>query len=217
MSFEELLRINPDVCAWITMDHTGIDDPVLQGETNLTYINTDVYGKFALAGSIFLDARCDRTFSASYSLIYGHHMEKNLMFGDLDLYREPEFFGENRTGTLLLPEGAEELETIGCLVTEASDEMIFEPELCEGHIAELMEYVRENALVYDEVAVRAVGQLAEQAEEHSMRSPRIVALSTCAAEYTDVRTVLLTVVREDGLIPLLEDAGKNIIQRGETE
>ena len=56
-SFEDLLEINPDVRAWITLDGTNIDYPVLQGENNLTYINTDVYGKFALAGSIFLDSR----------------------------------------------------------------------------------------------------------------------------------------------------------------
>lgn len=52
-SFEELRKINPDVCGWITLDHTKIDYPILQGEDNLTYINTDVYGDFALSGSIF--------------------------------------------------------------------------------------------------------------------------------------------------------------------
>ena len=35
-SFEELRAINPDVCAWLTLDHTKIDYPILQGEDNLT-------------------------------------------------------------------------------------------------------------------------------------------------------------------------------------
>ena len=61
-SFEELLAVNGDVCAWLTLDGTRIDYPILQGEDNLSYINTDVYGSFALAGSIFLDSRCDNTF-----------------------------------------------------------------------------------------------------------------------------------------------------------
>ena len=73
-TFEELRAINPDVCAWITLDGTKIDYPVLQGEDNLTYINKDVYGNFALAGSIFLDSNCDRSFQKKYSLLYGHHM-----------------------------------------------------------------------------------------------------------------------------------------------
>ena len=61
--FSELLAINEDVCAWVTMDGTNIDHPVVQGETNLTYINTDVYGQFSLPGSIFLDSRNKRDFS----------------------------------------------------------------------------------------------------------------------------------------------------------
>ena len=72
-TFNELLAINPDIRAWITLDNTNVDYPVLQGETNLTYINTDVYGNFALAGSIFLDSRNDGAFKEPYSLLYGHY------------------------------------------------------------------------------------------------------------------------------------------------
>ena len=42
---------------------------VVQGESNFTYLNTDVYGSFALAGSIFLDVDCDADFSGRYSLL----------------------------------------------------------------------------------------------------------------------------------------------------
>ena len=68
-SFEELLVINKDVCAWVTVDNTNIDFPILQGKTNLTYINRDVYGNFALAGSIFLDSRNDKEFHDIVSLL----------------------------------------------------------------------------------------------------------------------------------------------------
>ncbi len=78
-SFEELLAINSDVKAWLTLDNTAIDYPVVQGENNFSYINTDVYGDFALAGSIFLDSDCDGSFHDPYSLLYGHHMENSKM------------------------------------------------------------------------------------------------------------------------------------------
>lgn len=102
-SFEELLGINPDVCAWVTLDNTAIDYPVVQGEDNFTYVNTDVYGDFSLAGSIFLDVNCDKNFTDPYSLLYGHHMEESKMFGDLDLYKDAEFFAENTTGERSCP------------------------------------------------------------------------------------------------------------------
>ena len=41
-TFEELMAINPDVCAWLTLTNTKIDYPLLQVENNLNYINTDV-------------------------------------------------------------------------------------------------------------------------------------------------------------------------------
>ena len=126
-SFAELLAINPDVCAWVTLDNTKIDHPVLQGETNLSYINTDVYGSFALAGSIFLDATNNRGFTDAYSLLYGHHMEGGRMFGDLDLFKDERFFGENESGTLLLPDRTYELEIFACLLVPASEDAIFLP------------------------------------------------------------------------------------------
>ena len=62
-TFHELQAVNPDVCAWVTLDNTNIDHPVLQGTDNLSYINRDVYGNFSLAGSVFLDSRNDTAFA----------------------------------------------------------------------------------------------------------------------------------------------------------
>ena len=119
-SFEELRAINPDVCAWLTLDHTKIDYPILQGEDNLTYLNTDVYGDFALSGSIYLDSNCDNTFSGNYSLLYGHHMANHKMFGDLDKYKNQKFFKKNDTGTLILPDRSYKLKVFACLSVPAS-------------------------------------------------------------------------------------------------
>ena len=45
-------------CLWMdhTLDHTKIDYPIPSGEDNLTYINTDVYGDFALSGKHLSDS-----------------------------------------------------------------------------------------------------------------------------------------------------------------
>ena len=129
-SFAELRAVNGDVRAWLTLDGTAIDYPVLQGTDNMTYLNRDVYGRFALAGSIFLDAGCDGGFGGAYALLYGHHMENSLMFGDLDSYRDAVFFRGNTTGTLLLPEGGHRLTVLACLVVPASEECSRTAGLC---------------------------------------------------------------------------------------
>ena len=89
---DELRQINPDIRAWLTVDNTGIDYPVVQGADNLYYMSRDVFGESSLAGSIFLDSRNSPDLSDRYFIIYGHHMEKGLMFGDLDKFLDPAFF-----------------------------------------------------------------------------------------------------------------------------
>ena len=46
----ELQAINPDVCAWLTIDDTHIDYPVVIGEDDLEYVNKDVYGELCAVG-----------------------------------------------------------------------------------------------------------------------------------------------------------------------
>lgn len=181
-SFEELLAINPDVRGWLTLDGTAIDYPVLQGETNFTYINTDVYGEFALAGSIFLDSDCNGSFQDSYALLYGHHMDNSRMFGDLDLYKDEAFFGENTTGTLILPDRTFQLETIACLLVPVSEEKIFEPGQWKHDPDGLLEFACQNARNLNEDTVR---RFREEG------GTQILAMSTCSAEFTDARTILL--------------------------
>lgn len=176
-AFSQLRRINPDVCAWITMDGTGIDYPVLQGPNNLSYISRDVFGNFSLAGSLFLDSRDDPGFGERYALLYGHHMADGKMFGDLDLYKEETFFSENQTGQLILPDRVYRLEVALCLVTGASDERIFDPEWVRGHMEECESFYRENALFLREELLEEQG--------------KYLALSTCSTEFTDARTVVL--------------------------
>lgn len=184
-SFEKLLAVNPDVCAWVTVDDTDIDYPVLQGSTNLTYINRDVYGNFALAGSIFLDTRNSRDFSDPYSLLYGHHMENGSMFGNLDLFKDQTFFDENKTGMLILPDKSYTFEIFGCLLINAGENTIFDPEQWKTDINGLLSFAEENSLHLRAETLEKLKQ---------METPKILALSTCSAEFTDARTIILAVM-----------------------
>lgn len=186
-SFEELLAINSDVCAWLTLDNTEIDYPVLQGEDNLSYINTDVYGNFALAGSIFLDSRCDNTFHENYSLLYGHHMDNSKMFGDLDLYEDQTFFDENTTGMLILPDRAYGLEIFAFLRVPALEDAIFSPQQWAADTGGLLDFVREEAEHIHQDTMEKIGT--------SEDCFQILAMSTCSSEYTDARTILLAVMK----------------------
>lgn len=188
--FEEMRAINPDVRAWLTLDNTMIDYPVVQSTNNYRYLNMDVYGNFSLAGSIFADFRCDPDFRDRYTLVHGHHMAERKMFGDLDLYKDETFFRENRTGTLILEDRTYSLRTIACLVVMATDEFIFNPTRWTDDIGELLIYARVTGVHYDDEAIERLLQENRDAKEGG-RPPQIMALATCSSEYTDARTILL--------------------------
>lgn len=184
--FSALQEVNPDVCAWLTLDGTQIDYPILQGKTNYEYLNTDIYGNFALAGSIFLDTRNSRDFTDAYSLVYGHHMADGKMFGELERYKQEDFFREHATGILLTPGNAYALEVMACLLVGVSEQRVFDPaqwQACEqGELLELLQS-------------RSVWQREETLTQWVAAKEPILALSTCSYEFTDARTVLLAVIR----------------------
>lgn len=156
--------------AWLCLNDTGIDYPVMQGEDNTTYLNRDPWGDYSLSGSIFLDSRNAADFSDSYSLIYGHHMDSGLMFGALDQYYEKSFFERHREGTLTVGDLEYALNVFAVLETDADVKEIFDP----GSSRAVREIAEETAVYYE-----------EPVNEH------IVALSTCLDGETTLRTVVL--------------------------
>lgn len=173
----ELQAINPDVCAWLTIDDTHIDYPVVIGEDDLEYVNKDVYGDFALSGSIFLDSDSARDFSDAYTLVYGHHMDNGAMFGDIVEFVNTAYFEAHPTGTLYLPEATYAIELFACVQVDAYDGMIYDPHgQPDGDVSELLHYV-------DDIAVqsRYIGVTPQD---------QVIGLSTCAEAETNGRVVV---------------------------
>ena len=188
--FDQLRFINPDVHAWITMEGTAIDYPVLKGRTNFTYINTDVYGNFALLGSIFMDFRNSADFSDLYTVLLGHDMTGHRMFSDVNLYKDEAFFRQHTTGTLTLPDGEHPLLSLTCMVTSAGNSLIFNPQNW-NHLTpeQIYESVREGAMHVNRKGLRILKAMLDEGKD-----VHIVALSTCSSEYSDARTILLTLM-----------------------
>lgn len=188
--FGQLKAINQDITAWITLPGTAIDYPVMQGDTNYSYINTDVYGNFALAGSIFLDSRNSEDYTDIYNLLYGHNMSQNRMFSDINLYKEEKFFEENTLGILLLPDGNHILENLAVIVTPASDSGLMNPENWDHLDGEgIYRMAQEKTMFTCEEGLKALREKIDADE-----TPHLLALSTCSDEFTDARTILLTLM-----------------------
>ncbi|MBR3553393.1 MAG: class B sortase [Clostridia bacterium] len=178
----EILReISENAIAWITVDDTKIDYPVMQGADNKEYLNKDPFGKYTLSGSIFLDYRCSRDFSDSYSLLYGHHMEYGTMFGALDNFKKREYFDSHRTGQLITVGGKlYKIRFFAATMAQATDQLVFRPE--DATPDALIEELSKSAIIYEPPETE--GDL------------KLIALSTCQSADTIDRMVVFGVMQE---------------------
>lgn len=104
IDFAALEARNADVCAWIKVEGTTIDYPLLMSPTAETpYLTHDIDGKASEHGTICMDARCKRDFSGRVSMIYGHNMLDGSMFAPLySFYKDSSFFDADHKVILYL-------------------------------------------------------------------------------------------------------------------
>ena len=127
LSFMELQALNPDVFAWLTVYETNIDYPVVQCRegNNMTYISTNVLGEYSMSGAIFLDVKNCSSFSDFNSMIHGHHMDKEVMFGQLEFFAQEDYFNERPYGTLYFDGREHTVEFFAFIQADAYDAHIY--------------------------------------------------------------------------------------------
>lgn len=106
IDFDKLQNDSPEIFAWINIDGTDIDYPVLfhKGD-NSYYLRRDIYGKYDRNGSLFIEDYNKTDFSDPVTIIYGHHMSSGAMFGKLQqIYTNPETFKEHSKISVYTPD-----------------------------------------------------------------------------------------------------------------
>ena len=104
ISWENLRKINPEVAAWITISGADISYPVVQGTDDEYYLKHNFQGKEDLFGCVFLGHDNKKNLTDSHSFLYGHNMEGNMMFANLNRYERPEFLQSCPTFEITTPE-----------------------------------------------------------------------------------------------------------------
>ena len=92
LKLKKLQEINYDIIAWIEIEGTNINYPVLQGKDNDYYLTHNYKKQKTEKGSIFLDSDYDWTLPSTNLLIYGHNLINGQMFKDLLKYSDEEFY-----------------------------------------------------------------------------------------------------------------------------
>lgn len=95
--FQRLRAENGDIAAWIKIDGTQVDYPVMQTPRDPEYyLHRNLAGQPESRGLPFLDAKSDLLKSGNY-LVYGHNMKDGTAFSGLVDYLRESFYRAHPT------------------------------------------------------------------------------------------------------------------------
>lgn len=91
VDFIKLKKRNKDIIAWLYCEDTQINYPVVQSADNEYYLRRLIDGTWAVAGTLFFDYRNSSDVSDWYTVIYGHNMHNDTMFGSLHKFSDADY------------------------------------------------------------------------------------------------------------------------------
>lgn len=193
--FQPLLEINNDVVGWVKIDGTQIDNPVLQNtdenktheQRNNYYLDRDIYKKWNIHGSLFLDSVSTFTVDqvSQNSVIYGHHMQDGTMFNNLKNYRELDYYKEHPLIQYDTIYRKGEYKIFAVILTNTL------PEHDDGYVFNYRMADFESQTVFIDWITECRNRSMIQTSVDVLAGDEILTLSTCEYDFKNWRLVVL--------------------------
>lgn len=177
-NFSQLMAMNPDVCGWIVMDHTGIDYPIVQGEDNFEYLDKDALGNRRYPEVSFWTGRIIGSLQIHIWYLWGIicRQEKCSVIWINIVMRH--FFGKIQLGKFICRIGCCTWKQHAFLTVDAYDKYIYRTQW-------------DNVSERQELLKRIYEQAQYTRGEELTTEDQMVALSTCSTSGTNARHVLI--------------------------
>lgn len=108
-SMQQLYELNPDTIGWLSIPDMKVDYPVMQSMYDEEYyLNRDFQKNYNANGCLIMDTDsvvgsgtkannyADGTLPSTNLIIHGHNMKNGAMFGNLDRYRDINFYEDHK-------------------------------------------------------------------------------------------------------------------------
>ena len=178
----KLHQRNPDCVAWITIEGTPIDYPVMYrpGQKNY-YLHRDFNGRRVSAGALFIAEICDPDTSDNV-IIYGHHMNSGKMFAALNKYKKQSFYEEHSRIVYETLNGTEIYEVIFAFTTP----------VYTGHDFQYYAFSKANsAEEYDDYISACRSRSRYDTGKTAQYGDKLLTLSTCEYSQKNGRMVVV--------------------------
>lgn len=179
VDFDILKQKNNDIIGWIYSENTPINFPVVQSDDNEFYLRRLIDKTYNRAGTIFMDYRNNKDLGDWNTIIYGHNMKNNSMFGTLLNYKEQSYFDEHKTMYYLTENEKYKVDLIAGYI-EDSNSTIYDLPLNKDIKEKIINNAKDKSTFKSDVEIT--------------NEDKILTLSTCSYEYDEARYVLIGVL-----------------------
>ena len=163
-----LRAVNKDVVGWISIPGTIVSYPLMQGKDNQSYLRRNWKKESVTSGSIFIEAECSRDLTDFHTIIYGHRMRNETMFGVLKYYSGSDYWREHPSVYIVLDDTIYRYD-IFSVHQAALDSIVYRLDIEEKQLEEeLVQFCMD-------CSVLSTGLVPESGE-------RILTLSTCTGD-----------------------------------
>lgn len=173
IDFDALQEANEDVKAWIFLEGTTINYPIMQTTNNDYYLYHMFNREENGAGSIFIDYRNKKPFEEFNTVLHGHRMKDGSMFKPLVQYDDVEFYENHKVIEITTPEGAYNCEVFAALTVPATSDYYRFEFYDEEDRMDYLNRIREESVLDTSITVGT--------------DDRIVIMSTCTAQLDENR------------------------------
>ena len=170
-----LRAVNEDVLGWISIPGTFVNYPLMDGDDNSYYLTHAWDKSYSYYGSVFLEQSSSPDLTDFNTILYGHNMGDENIFGSLKHYDDPDYWEEHPYVYIVDDRGVHRYEIFAAY--EASIRSIvyaleFDNDLRERFIAAATEHSVIDTGITPEI------------------TNRILTLSTCTGYTKDTRWVV---------------------------
>ena len=124
IDFDELHKINPEIKAWLKINNTEIDYPVVQTSDNTKYLTRNYRGDFATAGASLLII-VTMVLKTTFRLFMVTVWMGKLMFGGIAMFEQKDYFDSHEKGILYTEDATYDLEIMNFAVIDVNRTTIY--------------------------------------------------------------------------------------------
>ena len=173
INFDELKKTNKDIIGWIYSENEKINYPVVQSTDNNYYLRRLVNGEYNRSGTIFMDYKNNKDLNDKVTIIFGHNMKNDTMFGTLPNYENQKYYDENKNLYYFTPEKRYRIELFSSFTTDSESSIYKKTEFTSNELEEF----KEKSDFKNDVSITT--------------EDKIMILSTCSYEYENSRYVVI--------------------------